>query len=547
VLNSAKLTNGRNNAPISTPGSSKCSPKNEKASPRDDKKIFIKLKIPLLHKDKDQPLKRKASPKLNQSHRNDSMASSESTFLILEKNQSCQHSSESSPRFQPNIRDLMKEAITNQLTSILKANNIKGQHDSRFKLTPQINVSINNNINNFCIDEHFHSRSRSKCSRENSVGAKPHNNNSKEKTQKNDKSDISDDEKYKINDSISEERKQLINYNMQYSIHYNNIPPTTLSYYKLIKLIGSGSFGKVLLAQCLLNGKYVAIKAFDKEYLKDEYSKGKVTREIYIQRNLTHENIIKLYEVFYNETHLFIVMEYASNGDMLHYLKNKKKLVESEARKFFRQLVYGLAHIHCRNVLHRDIKLDNILLDEDMGVKICDFGVSRIISKSQIIKEQCGTPAYLAPEIIINKGYSSFYSDMWSLGIVLYTMICGAVPYRGSSLQELLDSEINKEIEYPSFLSPSAKDLIQKLLQFEPTKRVSFPEIFKHPWFTGEINPTTDDNMVEIREPKTDKEDVTIFRPSNLFLRKMPKKISSQDYSFIYREHSENKLGSDLI
>jgi hypothetical protein len=264
----------------------------------------------------------------------------------------------------------MKEAITNQLTSILKANNVKVQHESRHKLSPQINVSINNNINNYCIDGHFHSRSRSKCSRENSVGAQPHNSSSKEKQQKNDKSDISDDDRFKINDSICEERKQLINYNLQYSINYNNIPPTTLSYYKLIKLIGSGSFGKVLLAQCLLNGKYVAIKAFDKEYLKDEYSKGKVTREIYIQRHLTHENIIKLYEVFYNETHLFIVMEYAANGDLLHYLKNKKKLAETEARRFFRQLVYGLAHIHCRNVLHRDIKLDNILINSNGDVKV---------------------------------------------------------------------------------------------------------------------------------------------------------------------------------
>jgi serine/threonine protein kinase len=182
-----------------------------------------------------------------------------------------------------------------------------------------------------------------------------------------------------------------------------------------------------------------------------------------------------------------------------------------------------------------------------MGVKICDFGVSRIISKGQIIKEQCGTPAYLAPEIIINKGYSSYFSDLWSLGVVLYTMVCGAVPYRGSSLQELLDAEINKEIEYPSHISPCVKDLIQKLLQFEPVKRITFPEIFKHPWFTGEITSLSDETSVDIRNPNTDKEDVTVFRPGNLFLKKMPRKISAQDYAFIYRDYSESKLGTPII
>lgn len=99
--------------------------------------------------------------------------------------------------------------------------------------------------------------------------------------------------------------------------------------------------------------------------------------------------------------------------------------------------MYGIAHIHCRSVIHRDIKLDNILLDSEKGVKICDFGVSKIIKKGQLIKEQCGTPAYLAPEIIIDQGYEGYFVDIWSLGVLLYTMLLGTVPFKASNLEDL--------------------------------------------------------------------------------------------------------------
>ncbi len=181
---------------------------------------------------------------------------------------------------------------------------------------------------------------------------------------------------------------------------YRELPDTTMEYYKLVRLIGKGAFGKVTLAIHKLTGKYVAIKTIDKDCLKDEYSKRKVLREIYIMKKIRHVNVIRLLEVFETEEQILIVMEYAGGGDLLHYVKRKKYLSEDEARPVFRQVVYGLAHIHSRNVLHRDIKLDNILLDSDRGVKICDFGVSKIIDKHKKINDQCGTPAYIAPEII---------------------------------------------------------------------------------------------------------------------------------------------------
>lgn len=134
---------------------------------------------------------------------------------------------------------------------------------------------------------------------------------------------------------------------------------------------------------------------------------------------------------------MLIVMEYAGGGDLLRLIRRKGKLDEGDTKYIFKQIVYGIAHIHCRSVIHRDIKLDNILLDSEKGVKICDFGVSKIIKKGEVIKEQCGTPAYLAPEIIQDTGYEGFYVDIWSLGVLLYAMLTGTVPFKAVNLEDL--------------------------------------------------------------------------------------------------------------
>ena len=125
----------------------------------------------------------------------------------------------------------------------------------------------------------------------------------------------------------------------------------------------------------------MAIKAIDKAYMKDDYSKKKVFQEVYILKKIRHSNIIRLLEVFESPKHFLMVMQYVGGGDLLQYVKKKKRLQEPEAKRLFKQIVHGLAHCHCRSILHRDIKLDNILLDEDLGVKICDFGVSRLVQR----------------------------------------------------------------------------------------------------------------------------------------------------------------------
>ena len=155
-----------------------------------------------------------------------------------------------------------------------------------------------------------------------------------------------------------------------------------MDYYKFIKLIGKGAFGKVTLGIHKLTGKQVAIKTVEKAVMKDEYQRKKVMQEVFLLKKVRHSNVIRLLEVFESSKHLLMVMEYAGGGDLLQYVKKKKRLEENEAKKIFRQIVYGLAHCHCRSVLHRDIKLDNILIDHEGEIKICDFGVSRILGKN---------------------------------------------------------------------------------------------------------------------------------------------------------------------
>lgn len=340
---------------------------------------------------------------------------------------------------------------------------------------------------------------------------------------------------------------------------HKEIPETTMDNYKFVRMIGKGAFGKVSLGIHKLTGKYVAIKTIDKEHLKDDFSKRKVLREIYILKKIRHVNVIRLLEVFESPKQVLMVMEYAGGGDLLHYVKQKKRLTEAEAKPIFKQIVYALAHIHSRNVLHRDIKLDNILLDNDGAVKICDFGVSKIIDKHKIINDQCGTPAYIAPEIINNLGYKGFYVDHWSLGILLYAMLCGTVPFKAPNMKELHELIKEGEFEYPkeleNTLSEEAKSMIGGLLKLAPRERLSIPEILQHPWLAQDDDNSADNESEEynyyiVRNEKVP-DDPSNTNPSinnlcieNLFFPSKPHvKLSFKDYCYIANDFYTHHIG----
>jgi tRNA A-37 threonylcarbamoyl transferase component Bud32 len=260
---------------------------------------------------------------------------------------------------------------------------------------------------------------------------------------------------------------------------------TILEFYQFNKMIGEGSFGKVYSAVSVLTGKDVAIKCFDKAKIQTDSAKQKVFQEVKILNMLDHPNISRLLEVFENKKYIFFVIEFAKEGDILSLLKAKGPLSEDIARFIVIQVVHGLKHCHSRDILHRDIKLDNVLLSENYIAKICDFGISRIVKKGEVIHEQCGTPAYIAPEVISGKGYSGFQADIWNLGIMIYAMVTGTVPFKSNSIEELNTLIKRGQYTYPghSKVSPMLRDLIGKTLCLDPAQRITVDGLIEHPWF----------------------------------------------------------------
>lgn len=285
---------------------------------------------------------------------------------------------------------------------------------------------------------------------------------------------------------------------------------TTLDYYKLGKPLGKGAFGKVYLGIHMLSGLRVAVKTIEKSYMQDERTRKKVFQEVYIMNKIHDKNVIRLLELFESPRHLMMVLEYAGGGDLLQLLRARGKLSESEARPIFKQIIDAVIACHNEEIIHRDIKLDNILLNEEMTlIKLCDFGVSRVAKSGFKINEQCGTPAYLAPEIIVNEGYEPFFVDVWSMGILLYALLSATVPFKAKTIPELHKIILRGKYEFPEYFTEYAKDFIAEMLNPVPHLRIKLGDMKKHVWFSVDTldssfhstrdvaNPNKHQNIVE--------------------------------------------------
>ncbi|GBG79352.1 hypothetical protein CBR_g29500 [Chara braunii] len=260
--------------------------------------------------------------------------------------------------------------------------------------------------------------------------------------------------------------------------------------YTIGPVVGEGGFCKVRLGTHQLTSAKVAIKIIDKARLVDPADRKRVAREIKVLKRLTQGTIIQLLEVVESPTRVHVIMEYASGGSLLDYVRARKKLEESEARRFLVQIVRGLEHCHSRMVVHRDIKLENLLLDSEKNMKIIDFGLSAILTAGKKLRVHCGSPSYAAPEIVARKLYDGPPVDVWSLGVVLFAMISGYLPfYAGSSKEDLCQKIINGSYRAPDWISNESRDLLAGMLTTDPAQRLTLTQVNQHSWVRGTKTP----------------------------------------------------------
>ncbi|KAJ8356456.1 hypothetical protein SKAU_G00192500 [Synaphobranchus kaupii] len=254
--------------------------------------------------------------------------------------------------------------------------------------------------------------------------------------------------------------------------------------YRLLKTIGKGNFAKVKLARHILTGREVAIKIIDKTQLNPT-SLQKLFREVRIMKILNHPNIVKLFEVIETEKTLYLVMEYASGGEVFDYLVAHGRMKEKEARAKFRQIVSAVQYCHQKHIVHRDLKAENLLLDADMNIKIADFGFSNEFTLGSKLDTFCGSPPYAAPELFQGKKYNGPEVDVWSLGVILYTLVSGSLPFDGQNLKELRERVLRGKYRIPFYMSTDCENLLKRFLVLNPTKRGTLEQIMKDRWINA--------------------------------------------------------------
>uniref|UniRef100_A0A8C1WFB2 non-specific serine/threonine protein kinase n=1 Tax=Cyprinus carpio TaxID=7962 RepID=A0A8C1WFB2_CYPCA len=266
--------------------------------------------------------------------------------------------------------------------------------------------------------------------------------------------------------------------------------------YRLLKTIGKGNFAKVKLAKHILTGKEVRI-AFTPQ-IKNLF------REVRIMKLLNHPNIVKLFEVIETDKTLYLMMEYASGGEVFDYLVAHGRMKEKEARAKFRQIVSAVQYCHQKCIVHRDLKAENLLLDADMNIKIADFGFSNEFTLGSKLDTFCGSPPYAAPELFQGKKYDGPEVDVWSLGVILYTLVSGSLPFDGQNLKELRERVLRGKYRIPFYMSTDCENLLKKFLILNPTKRGSLEQIMKDRWMNVGHE---DDELKPYIEPQPDYKD----------------------------------------
>ncbi|PIA30173.1 hypothetical protein AQUCO_05700105v1 [Aquilegia coerulea] len=256
--------------------------------------------------------------------------------------------------------------------------------------------------------------------------------------------------------------------------------------YELGRTLGEGSFAKVKFARNVENGENFAIKILDKEKLLKHKMIGQIKREISTMKLIRHPNVIRMYEVMASKTKIYIVLEFVTGGELFDKIARNGRLKEDEARKYFQQLINAVDYCHSRGVCHRDLKPENLLLDANGALKVSDFGLSALpqqVREDGLLHTTCGTPNYVAPEVVNSKGYDGAKADLWSCGVILYVLMAGYLPFEDSNLMALYKKIFKADFTCPPWFSTSAKKLVKRILDPNPVTRITIAEVIENEWF----------------------------------------------------------------
>ena len=264
---------------------------------------------------------------------------------------------------------------------------------------------------------------------------------------------------------------------------YNQFnPPKTLGDYIIKKTIGKGTFSKVKLGIHKETKQKVAIKILEKSAIVEKDDLERIIREMTILNQIDHINVIKVYDIYESEDNYLIIMEYCEGGELFNYIVKNQKLSEEETAFFFYQIINGVEYLHSKNIVHRDLKPENLLLCEGNILKIIDFGLSNFYN-GNYLSTPCGSPCYASPEMVSGNKYNGFNIDIWAIGIILFAMLCGYLPFEDDDNDVLFQKILECKLHYPSHLSPLAKDIMKKILVTNPEKRIKIPQIKKHKFY----------------------------------------------------------------
>ena len=253
--------------------------------------------------------------------------------------------------------------------------------------------------------------------------------------------------------------------------------------FKMGKKLGEGRFSIVKLATHSLTNQPVAIKILDKTKIVEKEDLERIIREMEMLAELDNDHVIKVYQIYEDDNNYLIIMEYCEGGELFNYIVEKQKLSENETAFFYYQIIEGIEYIHSKGIAHRDLKPENLLLDKDKKIKIIDFGLSNYFDGVQKLETPCGSPCYASPEMVGGNKYNGFFIDVWATGIILFAMLCGYLPFEDDNNDILFKQILSAKIDYPSHLSDLSKDLLKKIIETNPEKRIKIEEIKKHPFY----------------------------------------------------------------